>query len=337
MQFALHQLKIMDLLLNQSFLFIVILLMAIGLAVPNPDNEKKRVVNKPLSDEQHYGDDAEHNVDYDHEAFLGEDEARTFENLTPEESKKRLGEIVDKIDKDNDGFVTQKELQDWIQFTQKRYILDDVDRQWKSHNPNKKEVLTWEDYRKVTYGLTDDLENADESNSDDLSYKDMIARDKRRWEVADTDDDDALNEKEFANFLHPEEAKHMQDVVIQETLEDIDKDKDGKVSLEEYIGDTYGGAGKNEDEPDWVRSERDQFMNFRDKDKDGFMDKEEVKEWILPPDYDHSEAEARHLIFESDSNKDQKLTKDEILGNYDLFVGSQATDFGESLMRHDEF
>lgn len=43
-----------------------------------------------LSDEEHYLND-EHNPDYDHEAFLGEDEARTFDQLTPEESKERLG------------------------------------------------------------------------------------------------------------------------------------------------------------------------------------------------------------------------------------------------------
>lgn len=42
-----------------------------------------------LSDESHFVDD-EHNPDYDHEAFLGEDEARTFDQLTPEESKDRL-------------------------------------------------------------------------------------------------------------------------------------------------------------------------------------------------------------------------------------------------------
>lgn len=35
--------------------------------------------------------------------------------------------------------------------------------------------------------------------------------------------------------------------------------------------------------------------------------------------------------------QDKKLTKEEILNNYDLFVGSQATDFGEALTRHDEF
>jgi hypothetical protein len=62
-----------------------------------------------------------------------------------------------------------------------------------------------------------------------------------------------------------------------------------------------------------------------------------VKNWILPPDYDHSEAEADHLIMEADSDSDKKLTKDEMINNYDLFVGSQATDFGEILTRHDEF
>lgn len=31
------------------------------------------------------------------------------------------------------------------------------------------------------------------------------------------------------------------------------------------------------------------------------------------------------------------LTKEEIVQKYDLFVGSQATDFGEALVRHDEF
>lgn len=79
------------------------------------------------------------------------------------------------------------------------------------------------------------------------------------------------------------------------------------------------------------------FQLCRDKNNDGYMDNEEVKDWIIPPDFDHAEAEARHLIYEADSDVDEKLTKDEILEKYDLFVGSQATDFGEALTRHDEF
>lgn len=57
------------------------------------------------------------------------------------------------------------------------------------------------------------------------------------------------------------------------------------------------------DEPEWVKTEREQFVEFRDKNRDGKMDKEETKDWILPSDYDHAEAEARHLVYESDQNK----------------------------------
>lgn len=62
----------------------------------------------------------------------------------------------------------------------------------------------------------------------------------------------------------------------------------------------------NEDggpEPDWVKTERDQFSDFRDLNKDGKMDLEEIRHWILPPDYDHAQAEARHLLYESDTDK----------------------------------
>ena len=64
----------------------------------------------------------------------------------------------------------------------------------------------------------------------------MVRRDRRRWERADLDKDDQLTREEYTAFLHPEEFEHMKDVVVDETLEDIDKDKDGSLSLEEYLG-----------------------------------------------------------------------------------------------------
>lgn len=57
------------------------------------------------------------------------------------------------------------------------------------------------------------------------------------------------------------------------------------------------------EEPEWVASERQQFSEFRDKNQDGKMDREETLDWILPADYDHAIAEAKHLLYESDSNK----------------------------------
>ena len=99
----------------------------------------------------------------------------------------------------------------------------------------------------------------------------------------------------------------------------------------------FRGDGDESTEPDWVKNERESFNEVRDENGDGFMDAEEVKKWILPTDYDNTEAEAKHLIYESDVDGDAKLSKEEIMEKYDLFVGSQATDFGEALTRHDEF
>lgn len=132
----------------------------------------------------------------------------------------------------------------------------------------------------------------------------------------------------------------MYDVVVDETLEDIDHDHDGKISESEYISDMYSpedGQSSQSAVPEWVNREREQFHNYRDRNKDGYLDREEIKEWILPANYDHAEAEAKHLIYEADANKDGVLSRDEILDNYDVFVGSQATDFGEALTKHDEF
>jgi len=46
-----------------------------------------------LSDEKHFDGD-EHNAEYDHEAFVGKEEAKSFDELTPEESQKRLGLVL---------------------------------------------------------------------------------------------------------------------------------------------------------------------------------------------------------------------------------------------------
>lgn len=52
--------------------------------------------------------------------------------------------IVDKIDENKDALINLSELKNWIQFTQRRYLEEDVDRQWRQHNPNKSDEVNWE-------------------------------------------------------------------------------------------------------------------------------------------------------------------------------------------------
>ena len=128
-------------------------------------------------------------------------------------------------------------------------------------------------------------------------------------------------------FTYTEEAPHMRDIVIEETMYDMDKNRDGKITLEEYIskhlslslsfshvtpcffvlllGDIWPQFECEEgtDEPEWVKTEREHFSKHRDKNSDGSLDKEEISNWISPPDYDHAHTEAKHLIYEADTNK----------------------------------
>lgn len=84
---------------------------------------------------------------------------------------------------------------------------------------------------------TEEAENDVGTDDGSYNYSDMMKRDKRRWDYADQDKDGFLSKSEFGDFLHPEEVEHMKHIVVTETIEDIDKDKDGQISLLEYIGE----------------------------------------------------------------------------------------------------
>ena len=60
--------------------------------------------------------------------------------------------LVERIDEDKDGFVSVEEMKRWIKHAQKRWIYDDVDRQWTGHDLNGDGLVSWEEYKNATYG-----------------------------------------------------------------------------------------------------------------------------------------------------------------------------------------
>lgn len=299
--------------------------------------------NKALSDQIHFGENGEHNADYDHEAFLGE-EAIQFKNLTLEETLERLGQIVNRIDVNNDTLVDVVELTNWIKMTQQRSVFTRTDEYWMRSNPDKKEELSWDEYRAIQYGFLSDGHITDNQGrwvlEDDVDgetlalYKQLELRDRRRWTVADRNKNLLLSKIEFLGFIHPESETHMKDIVISETMAEMDKDGDMKIDLAEYVKNIYGDTLQTSD---WDSAGM-QFRAWRDTNSDGFIDKQELEAWIMPGNYDLQQAEAEHLIHESDTNQDRVLSKEEILTNHHHFVESQATNFGDDLhdIVHDE-
>ncbi|KAG3256513.1 reticulocalbin 3 [Ictidomys tridecemlineatus] len=311
-----------------SFLLLLLLLRRGALGKPSPDagpHGQGRVHQAaPLSEAPH--DDAHGNFQYDHEAFLGREVAKEFDQLSPEESQARLGRIVDRMDRagDGDGWVSLAELRSWIAHTQQRHIRDSVSAAWDTYDTDRDGRVGWEELRNATYGHYapgeefHDVEDAE-------TYKKMLARDERRFRVADQDGDSMATREELTAFLHPEEFPHMRDIVIAETLEDLDKNKDGYVQVEEYIGEWNPFLWYACPSCAW----RHQVHTVCRR-----LDGNEVGHWVLPPSQDQPLVEANHLLHESDTDKDGRLSKAEILGNWNMFVGSQATNYGEDLTRH---
>lgn len=60
--------------------------------------------------------------------------------------------MVNKIDSDGDGFVTEDELKLWIRRSQQKHVDDSVERQWRDFDLNADGWISWDEYRNVTYG-----------------------------------------------------------------------------------------------------------------------------------------------------------------------------------------
>lgn len=120
------------------------------------------------------------------------------------------------MDINGDGFIEEEELKEHINFMQKRYVNNDVERTWKNYKEEqiKDGTLSWTDYRTVVYGSPD---GAGQELS--AEYQRMIKRDERRWGVADYDSNGKLDRTEYGCFMHPEDCDHMRDIVVMVGLD----------------------------------------------------------------------------------------------------------------------
>ncbi|KAL3092859.1 hypothetical protein niasHT_030048 [Heterodera trifolii] len=97
----------------------------LGPTTTDEQNKALHVDHHKLTETQQYQSGKEIDQKHDHEQFLGKDEARQYEELTPDKSKERLAKLVPKMDLNSDGQVDELELREHINFMQKRYVVAD--------------------------------------------------------------------------------------------------------------------------------------------------------------------------------------------------------------------
>lgn len=286
-----------------------------------------------LSSLDHEDANHEHNAEYDHEAFLGgKEEAAEFDNYAPEESMEKLGEIFHKVDGQvkTDDFITKEELDKWIETQQKSHILKTQLESVEEKDTNKDNKISWEEFEKKAYDFLED-----ENVEDKQLYEDMKARDKARFTIADGNGDGLLEGDEVGAFVSPEYYPHMHKQVVHETMDEIDKNKDGFITFKEYVDDN-STEGEEPEAEEWMKDELQKFNEERDTNKDGRLDEAEVKAWVLPDFAKSRLEEVEHLMTEADTDKDGKLSKEEMVSKYDIFVGSSSTAYTDEFNQHEE-
>ena len=55
--------------------------------------------------------------------------------------------------------------------------------------------------------------------------------------------------------------------------------------------------------PDWIKNEQREFEEKLDTNKDGYLDNEEIQQWIAPNDEEFINEEIEHLLSTIDDNK----------------------------------
>ncbi|XP_015109153.1 reticulocalbin-2 [Diachasma alloeum] len=274
-------------------------------------------------DSDHYVD-GEHHEEFDHEAILGSvREAEEFHHLPIEESKKRLKILLEKMDLNKDGFIERNELKAWILRSFSMLSSEESKDRLEDADANDDGKISWEEILHDTYG----------SDPEDLAIDEkLVSDDKATFEAADLDKDGLLDPEEFKAYTHPEETPRMFPLLLEQSLAEKDTDNDGSISFQEFLG----SRARNEDK-EWLLVEKEKFDHEHDKNGDGKLDSGEILAWLVPSNEDLATDEVDHLFAASDDDHDNRLSYDEVLEHHDVFVGSEATDYGDYLQDIERF
>ncbi|XP_035674746.1 calumenin-A-like [Branchiostoma floridae] len=223
------------------------------------------------------------------------------------------------MDADGDGLATRDELKSFTVGERVRDLRKDTEKQWKYYGLGPGEKLTFERYAKKTYPKEEKFGHSSKTKE----------QERRRFHVSDANNDGALDKEEFMAFEYAEEYPHMHDIVMLETMEDMDKNGDGVLNFAEFTDDEEG----MEEGPEAEKT----FKQF-DKDGDGQLSRAEVKQWILGPSSEaaqEDEDSVSIVLANMDKDKDGKLSREEIAADSKMIEDQLM--YEEEEYTHDEF
>ncbi|ETN79970.1 EF hand [Necator americanus] len=306
----------------------------------------------------------------DHQAVLGSRKAaEEFDDMPIEESKRRLEILAVRMDTNEDSFIDENELTNWVTRSMVSLDEEEVNERMTEMDTDGDKLVSWDEY------VADSFPEQDIKKLDPDDKK-LMDEDALYFKAADQNADGKLNKEELSAFLNPENYHHMHATLVEVTMKEKDLNKDGAIDLKEFLGEMADSS-----QSEWHKVESDRYCLFKcsdvpvfmayvkrsslkiilaspvfdallyetniqqqifsllyvrfmkeyDTDGDGVLRGEEVRRWLIPDVKTVAKQEASHLISGADKDKDGKLTISEILDAHQLFVGSEATGYGENL------
>ncbi|XP_042855803.1 reticulocalbin-2-like isoform X2 [Penaeus japonicus] len=300
----------------------------------NAQKEREADGARSPRDHGHYTN-GEHNADFDHEAILGSvKDAEEYDQLPAMEAKRRLEILLVKMDRDNDKQINRKELHSWILRSFRMLSEEESSERMDEVDEDEDGYVTWAEYISETYGIKDPEDQQLLDKDDQVEEQRLLKEDRQLFNAADKNIDGRLDDMEFLAFSHPEESPDMLPIILQQTLEEKDVNNDGLIDFQEYIGDK--GNKTKTINPSEQDQDRRKFEEH-DVDGDNVLNLDEIQSLYIPTNMDIAEDEVDHLFAAADDDNDDLLSFLEILDHHDVFVGSEATDYGDHLHNLDRF
>jgi Ca2+-binding EF-hand superfamily protein len=275
------------------------ILLLFGLIVLNLSSEKS--ASEMSEDEDDAPEDTGGDGDGD------EHEEQDVEGLTPE----LLRALHYKLDENSDGKVSPKEVTNYYMNYGKRMAMQDVSKLLEDLDKSKDGLLSLEEHLEETRESTSagGSDDSEEEAPPAKAGEDYLAIETAKFKAADANGDGLLDKPEIVSLFYPETNDKVLSIVVEESLQHKDTNKDGKLTLEEF----------HYHDKELIKEQKDEFKNL-DANKDGFIDKNE----LLPFESGrfHMDESSKALFSIADDNKDLHLTADELASSTESIADS---------------
>ncbi|KAG6501891.1 calumenin-like [Zingiber officinale] len=252
----------------------------------------------------------------------------------------RIVELFPNIDfSPADGLITVDELTEWNLRQVEQEVMHHTQRDMELHDKNHDGFISFTEYEPPIWARR--LHN--DNSSDKMGWWQ-----EEHFNASDVDYDGLLNLTEFNDFLHPADSSNPKVIhwLAKEEIRERDKDKDGKLSFQEYFNGLFQSIRRSDDVHSFtLESETSaevaakMLFSQLDSDNDGYLSKDELLPVIgdlHPSERYYAKQQAEYAITEADTDKDGYLSMKEMIENPYVFYTAVYTEDNHYDF-HDEF